>query len=477
MGLVEFQHENDDLLKFILNERFFKSWKQEPITVVTKSGTVLGNDDITMASSSNLELFLTSYCNQNCEYCYLYKYKDELYPKESNTQEKILHNLKVILQWIIDNDYNIGTIDLFTGEIWQSQFGLDVLTTILNYLDKGLKTKNFVIPSNMSFIWDEDQTCKIQNLIYDAEDKYKARFCFSVSIDGKYCEDGRPQKDGRVKDDAFYERLFLFCQHNQFYFHPLISSTNVFHWKENYNWWKEMCKEYNFIFRKAVMPIDVRNDDWTEESIKARQDLEEYIFNDYIATDCHGNLDELWMHCFPSANRYIEANGYMCPAVNTTYSFLGCSIADTLSIRVGDLAIIPCHRTAYDKFIYGYFKTENDKIVDITANNVHTAMKILLMDNKNTAYGCDICKYARYCQKGCHGAQYEYKKDPFIPAESVCAMIQGVLNKKVELYEKYGVIDKIKSLTEYDEEYDNVQEFLKFYEDIKRNDDIYGKLS
>ena len=113
----------------------------------------------------------------------------------------------------------------------------------------------------MSFIWDEDQICKIQNRIYDAQEKYGAEFIFSASIDGKYCDDGRPQKDGKIKDDAFYERLFLFCQYNQFYFHPMISATNVFSWKENYDWWKEMCHEYNFIFRKAVMPIDVRNDE------------------------------------------------------------------------------------------------------------------------------------------------------------------------------------------------------------------------
>jgi radical SAM protein with 4Fe4S-binding SPASM domain len=168
----------------------------------------------------------------------------------------------------------------------------------------------------------------------------------------------------------------------------------------------------------------------------------------------------------------------MSPALNFAYSFPGCTVADTLSVRVGDLAIIPCHRTAYDKFIYGYFDVEDDKIIGIKgANNVHMAIKVLFMNNKNTTYDCDICKYADYCYKGCYGSQFEYNKDPFIPNKSVCEMVKRKIDKTVEIYEKYGVIDKIKELTEYDEEYQRVKHFLKFYKNIKKKENIYDKLS
>lgn len=476
MGLKEFQDDNNELLNFLLTERFFKSWKTEPIKVSNKNGSV-ANNEIGLHESSHLELYLTSYCNQKCEYCYLHKYEDLLYPKEYNNKETILKNLKIILQWIIDNDYHIDNIDLFTGEIWHSQFGLDVLDTILHYLDKGLYTKNFIIPSNMSFIFDEDQTCRIQNRIDDALEKFNARFCFSISVDGKYCEDGRPLKNGKVRDDAFYERLFLFAQHNGFFFHPMISAFNVFHWKENYDWWKQQCLDYNFIFRKAIMPVDVRDDNWTDEAIAAREELEEYIFEDYFKNDCYGDEDILWKHCFPSSHRMIEADGYMSPSINYAYGYPGCTVSDHMTIRVGDLAITPCHRTAYDKFIYGYLKVEDGKIVGVyRANNVHMAMKVLFMDNANTTYDCDICKYAQYCYKGCFGAQYEYKKDPMIPCKTVCAMNQRKLKKKIALYEKYGVIDNIKKLTEYDDEYDRVQQFLKFYKEVKEETNIYERM-
>jgi len=36
-------------------------------------------------------------------------------------------------------------------------------------------------------------------------------------------------------------------------------------------------------------------------------------------------------------------------------------------VRAGDLSIIPCHRTSYQKFIYGKYKTENNKIIGIEA--------------------------------------------------------------------------------------------------------------
>lgn len=477
MGLKEFQRENNELLNFILDERFFKSWKQEPMLVQSKSGLNISDDEIGMAKSSGLELYLTSYCNQKCEYCYLQKYENELYPPEYNKQELILHNLKVVLQWILDNDYFIRNIDLFTGEIWHTQFGLDVLDTILEYLDKGMRAQGFIIPSNMSFIFDEDQICKIQNRIDDAYEKYRVKFCFSASVDGKYCEDGRPLKNGKVRDDAFYERLFLFCQHNNFLFHPMISANNVKHWKENYDWWKEKCKEYNFIFRKAVMALEVRNDEWGEEALKDYADFVDYYLEDYYQNVCDSDDITFAKHCFPSADRYIEANGHLSPCLPGGYSYHGCTVSDTLCVRVGDLAIFPCHRTAYDKFNYGYFKVENDKIVGIrSANNVHMAMKVLLMNNTNTTVECDICKYARYCQKGCYGAQYEYSKDPFIPVKSVCDLYHTKIDKKIEIYERHRVIDYIKNINEYDEEWELVQEFLKFYEDIQKKEDIYAKV-
>ena len=43
----------------------------------------------------------------------------------------------------------------------------------------------------------------------------------------------------------------------------------------------------------------------------------------------------------------------------------GCTINRALIVRMGDLAIVPCHRTSYDQFLLGHFNVENDvKITD-----------------------------------------------------------------------------------------------------------------
>jgi radical SAM protein with 4Fe4S-binding SPASM domain len=84
------------------------------------------------------------------------------------------------------------------------------------------------------------------------------------------------------------------------------------------------------------------------------------------------------------------------------------------------LAICPCHRTCYDKYTYGYFNIENDKIVDILANNTAMAIRVLFSNNNLCSLKCDSCLFRDYCLKGCFGAQLETNKDPFIPIKSVC---------------------------------------------------------
>ena len=48
----------------------------------------------------------------------------------------------------------------------------------------------------------------------------------------------------------------------------------------------------------------------------------------------------------------------------------GCTINRALIVRMGDLAIVPCHRTSYDQFLLGHFNVENEKIIGVTAKNI-----------------------------------------------------------------------------------------------------------
>ena len=67
--MTEFQRENNEVLKYILEERFFSKFTPDYLAQQSFNGL-------------NIELFITPVCNQACEYCYLIRHSDGLYPKE-----------------------------------------------------------------------------------------------------------------------------------------------------------------------------------------------------------------------------------------------------------------------------------------------------------------------------------------------------------------------------------------------------------
>ena len=72
----QFELEQTELIKYILNSRFFSVWK--------KAANIRGTEQwdkfikFSLWSESNLELYVTSLCNQKCSHCYLHQYP--LYP-------------------------------------------------------------------------------------------------------------------------------------------------------------------------------------------------------------------------------------------------------------------------------------------------------------------------------------------------------------------------------------------------------------
>lgn len=121
-----------------------------------------------------------------------------------------------------------------------------------------------------------------------------------------------------------------------------------------------------------------------------------------------------------------------------------CSIQSDFSIRLGDLKIVPCHRTAYDQFNYGYMKVENNKIVDIEPLNVPMLLSVQSMNVSNSPK-CETCFIRSLCAGGCLGSQYEITGDPFIPINSVCALEHAKVMATLKGLKKIGVLDIILS--------------------------------
>ena len=132
-----FQEENNDILSYILYDQYFSQFKNDPklIEKVSKRG-------------SSIELFITPECNQHCEYCYIERFGDKLFPKEMRNHDHILKNMDIFLNYLIEKNIYLNTLDLFSGEIWGTSFGNQIFEKILTAINNGLQIQNIMFPTN-----------------------------------------------------------------------------------------------------------------------------------------------------------------------------------------------------------------------------------------------------------------------------------------------------------------------------------------
>lgn len=447
----QFQKEQDHFLKTMLDLRFFQPWTDN------------NDDQGCLRQDANLEIFVTAACNQKCDYCYLIKHEG-LYPRDCMNPDLLKKNLRILYQHILDEGYHIPKCEFFSGEVWAYQLGLDILEITLEYLKKGMEIDWFMIASNCSFLFDEVQTCKIQHYI-DEFQHIGHGLVFSISVDGEVIEDIRPMANGKVRDKAYYDRMFLFAKHNSFCFHPMVAATTVDRWIENHKWWVKNLKEWD-MNPDELMLLEVRNADWTPEAIKHYNEFNKYLIDSYMERYCKNDPKIFAHHLlgFRLGKDQPGVNGYIPWSFPETDTFIGCTCATDLTIRLGDLAICPCHRTSYNKYLYGKYVVENDKIVDIEAYNPQMACKILLTNFNLGSFGCDTCVFNEFCLKGCLGAQYEEQGDPFIPVPNVCEFFKAKYGFLLTYYEQLGVIDYLKTITPYELEYPRIRKFLNMYD-------------
>lgn len=462
-----FQEEQNEALIFLLKE-FEKVWKQ-PI----KAREEFDNEHKTASNKLFLEVFLTPECNQSCEYCYVVKHGKELYPTEIRDKNTILKNFKILLEYARINKLYLPKMDLFTGEIWGYPFGNKVLDIILEELKVGLILPVVLIPSNLSF-------CKNQTLIdlmqYYIEEfkKYNCRLYFSCSMDGPYLDKlNRPFKGNNIKDDEYYNNIFAFCKRNDYGFHPMIAAATVEHQIENYDSWIQKLHEFfpdEDDFAKtygSIMQLEVRDDEWTEDKIMSYLKWVKYLMEKDKKEYCYNDDDIFFNTCFymgPDAKKVYKQSTYYPYILTRSESFPTCTAGRMLSIRAGDLAITPCHRTCYPKFNFGKLLVENDTIVGVEANNI-SLMNAWFMTGNSLKPKCDNCVLTSLCLRGCFGAQYESSKEILFPCESVCNLFiakfaflinyfkrfKGFNSKEFALYNKrvYEEIQKIEKTEEF----------------------------
>ena len=467
MSKITLQEENNALLKCILEKRFFEPWLEN-------YQTNFNVEKNSIAKDTHLELYITSDCNQNCEYCYLVKHSD-LYPKEYRDQDTIINNLNILLNWFINNNYAIDTVELFSGEIWHTKFGEKILETCLQAVDRGFKINQIIIPSNCSFVRSSQALEKIQYFIEHFAD-YGISLIFSISIDGKIIDNySRPfNNEKEIKDDDFYEMLFSFARHNHFLFHPMVSAYNVKDWIENFNWWVEMFEEWGGDPEVDIMTLEVRDGDWNSEAIQYYKDFLDMLLEYRISQT--KNIEELTKSLFFLDSYQKKQYSIFSPKCDIAYSPIyfpeakgssGCTVNTHLTIRLGDLAICPCHRTSYNKYLYGKFIVQNNEIVDIEAGNIQMAVQILF-GNAKFNLGCAKCIFKDYCLKGCFGAQIENANDPFVNNPVICNFFKEKMLHLLKRYTELGIIEELKKVSPYSYNFLSVQNFLNFYNEVMK---------
>ena len=450
----QLQKEKNSFLSFLLNNRFFKVWENQEVD--------------TGSTFATLELFLTSYCNQSCEYCYL-KNNKEIYPSEYDNKVQIINNLKIFLEYLIQKQYKINTIEIFSGDIWHTNFGVEILEIFLFYIKKGLKITQLLIPSNCYFVTKTETLIPIQNLIY-SYCKEDVRLTFSISIDGKIVDNySRPLDSKEVRNDEYYDDIFSFAMENGYGFHPMISAFSIEKQKENYYWWKQMCEKYSMNFYTRVMLLEVRNNDWTKEKIQIYSELIKIMLEDFYNSKYILKKNKRMIELLTRNWHYdnLSVDNYFPFLLNHAENSMPCTVDKDLTVRIGDLAICPCHRLAQKNNIYGYFEIENNKIVGIKAENTELATRILLGNPRICSPTCGSCTYEPICIKGCLGSQKEVTRDPFFPIDSVCQMLKAKYNTIYDWLEKKDIMKELYEIKIDSPQWDAAKRILFVWENLK----------
>lgn len=441
MGRETYKEQNNRLAKSILERTYYEPFRK---------------------GEKELEIFLLGKCSAQCEYCYLSKHSDELYPKElSSNYDLLLKNLKILMNWYVKNNFKCR-ISIFSAE-WLDKN--DFRDKVFDILDKAFEnTTNYplyiLIPSNMQFIKDEKATASIQKYIDLFKEKYNIPICISASIDGKYCDNFRTPVE-----DSFYTNLFTFLENNKFYCHPMVSSSNIKYWIDNYTWFRETAP---FNIGQRLMMLEVRDETWNNTNINEFLTFLEFVINYQFDNDFHKNKKEFlkYILCLPNTiiknyPNYLNIGLGPCNDFVKNSNTINCNVANwSLNIRLGDFSLIPCHRQSYEELILGQYQlNENNEITDFQVKNIE--LMIAYNHLKHDCFPhCESCKYIGCCIGFCLGNSYENYKNPFIPVKEVCKLYKSKIKFLIYTYDQMGLFDYL------DEIQDISLDFKKYLTDL-----------
>lgn len=406
-----------------------------------------------------LEIIVRPECDQKCEYCYIYKYGDQLYPKENRgNKEKILKNFNILLNYFLnERKIFIRRLEIFAGEIFSDGIFFDLLDIMKqhyiplreHYPEFFIDPIEIILPNNFSWSTSEETKQKVRDYTKDLRESINCDLGFSCSTDGKYGVNIREKKE--LPDD-YFDNLFSFIHEMGYGLHPMVSPEIIDNMIENYDWWMAKVQEYmpeRFKNDNFYMPmmLEVRNSNWTDEKIDKFIEFLNHMFEHRLYL-CDNDPIKLARHLFVGDGREgTIRHPHDYDPIKLTLSRCGpdddlsCSLQHILHVNLSDLSFPLCHRLAYHQFRGGYFKLDEneEKIIGVKAINPTTyiAIKTLIPDLMPKCAGCD---YKQLCMKGCLGAQYEYSGELLKPIPSVCKLEQRKIEFLIKKYCDSGIM-------------------------------------
>lgn len=381
------------------------------------------------SKDKRIELFLKASCGSNCSYCYLHRFRTKLYPMDLEQDELILSNLSAFLDLYIENKLD-NNFELFSGRIFDTQFGIDVLELIYNkFKNSNFKPREIVCPDDMQFLLYPEQVEKIEYWL-DKLNSIGIILHFSASVDGRIIDYHRFGD----KVDYFYKTLKEFCDKHRICYHPMVSKHAIHQWIENFDWWWDYL-DGDII---PLMLLEVRNGDWDKESYVHYLKLLNHIFDklwgqfstikspetaqrekELFIRKLTGDVKNDWIDLdIFSFRKMIELK-----PISSSERFC-CAIQSVLHLRMADLAVVPCHRTGYSSYVVGKFvKNENNEICGIESNNVPIELFILNSTLENIPK-CHNCPIKHTCMGPCLGANFEETSELFYTPDSVCKLFK-----------------------------------------------------
>lgn len=432
------ENEDKELLKNFLNRTFFRSWKYHDLD-----------------NFGNLEIQVTPACDKKCTYCYYNNYSNDLYPHSIRNKSNIKNNLNCVLDWLDKNDFN-PKIELFSGDIFSHKLGMDVFDQVLDYFEKDNKERLVVIPTNSSFLANDEKTEYIENRINKSKD-YNNKIGLSLSIDGKYSDPvTRPHIGNKnFYSDEYYEKVFSFAKRNGYGFHPMIYFDAIENWIDNFKWFQDMMKTHDIPWNRIYL-LEVRNKGWSKKNVRDYRKFFYFIMSWFFNNICKKDKYEFINAIFDK-----RKNMNIFSFLGSIGRGIGCSLQSTFSIRLGDLTVNPCHRLSYSHLnAMKLVKNSSEEIVDYEPLNIPFWLSIISLDVKNMPY-CHECLIKNFCQGQCLGSCYESTNEPFLPEPTVCRLFHTKMKTFIDFIEDINSWDiLLEKMNRNEEELETIKKIM-----------------